>query len=55
MFRMLRKQLRNSKTCAMIATLAQIAKAPVQKMADTQTEEKMESVFAGVMGPFKIK
>ena len=35
--------------------LAKITKTPVTRMAETQAEEKLERVFADVMGHFRVE
>ena len=38
-----------------VCTLAKITKTPVPRMAETQAEEKLESMFTDVMGPFRVE
>ena len=40
--------------CNMCA-LAKITTTPVPRLAETQAEEKLESVFTDVMGPFRVE
>ena len=37
-----------------VCALANITKTPVPKVAKTKAEEKLESVFTDVMGPFRV-
>ena len=38
-----------------VCALTKITKTPVQRVAETKAEEKLESVFTDVMGPFRVE
>ena len=38
-----------------VCALAKITKTPVPRVTETQAEEKLESVFTDVMGPFRVE